>query len=293
MERLSSTAWIMAAFIAGMVFVYSCGGENGGGGGTADGAPTDGDFATLQLRITALEITINGGISDENIKIDANINQLKIGDLDTSKIITGIFSPARIPNLDTSKITTGTFPASRINNIPTHPSFPDDLSGSVVNTVIQFGSGYTVSPGKTLYILTVNLNYRTDLTINGVTYFNIPDKYQLLSPIIVPENSTVSVSDALNTSGRITGVEVISTITPVNVIISFSSPFIVPTGKTFYILSVLTKGSAPDLFINGVVYYKITDTIITLPTPIIAPENSIVSVGSITNYGAALTGYLK
>ena len=274
MERLSSTAWIMAAFIAGMVFVYSCGGENGGGGGTADGAPTDGDFATLQLRITALEITINGGISDENIKIDANINQLKIGDLDTSKIITGIFSPARIPdldtskiitgifsparipNLDTSKITTGTFPASRINNISTHPSFPDDLSGSVVNTVIQFGSGYTVSPGKTLYILTVNLNNRTDLTINGVTYFNIPDKYQLLSPIIVPENSTVSVSDALNTSGRITGVEVISTITPVNVIISFSSPFIVPTGKTFYILSVLTKGSAPDLFINGVVYYK-------------------------------------
>ena len=293
MERLSSTAWIMAAFIAGMVFVYSCGGENGGGGGTADGAPTDGDFATLQLRITALEITINGGISDENIKIDANINQLKIGDLDTSKIITGIFSPARIPDLDTSKITTGTFPASRINNIPTHPSFPDDLSGSVVNTVIQFGSGYTVSPGKTLYILTVNLNNRTDLTINGVTYFNIPDKYQLLSPIIVPENSRVSVSDALNTSGRITGVEVISTITPVNVIISFSSPFIVPTGKTFYILSVLTKGSAPDLFINGVVYYKITDTIITLPTPIIAPENSIVSVGSITNYGAALTGYLK
>ena len=293
MERLSSTAWIMAAFIAGMVFVYSCGGENGGGGGTADGAPTDGDFATLQLRITALEITINGGISDENIKIDANINQLKIGDLDTSKIITGIFSPARIPNIDTSKITTGTFPASRINNISTHPSFPDDLSGSVVNTVIQFGSGYTVSPGKTLYILTVNLNNRPDLTINGVTYFNIPDKYQLLSPIIVPENSTVSVSDALNTSGRITGVEVISTITPVNVIISFSSPFIVPTGKTFYILSVLTKGSAPDLFINGVVYYNITDTIITLPTPIIAPENSIVSVGSTPNYGAALTGYLK
>ena len=45
MRKFSSPAWMMAAFCAGIFFVYSCGG--GGGGTTATAAPSDADFDAL------------------------------------------------------------------------------------------------------------------------------------------------------------------------------------------------------------------------------------------------------
>ena len=89
MTRLNTPVWMMASFIAGTIFVYSC----GGGGSSANGAPTDAEFAALQTQVTALE-TLLAAVTDDGTTLTITGRNVQIvsgsGTTDDNGTLTGL-----------------------------------------------------------------------------------------------------------------------------------------------------------------------------------------------------------
>ena len=92
------------------------------------------------------------------------------------------------------------------NNL--NPSFPDGLQGTAKNIAVTNSTPYTVTNGKTLYILTLHpaLGTNPELQINEVPYFVLSDTSTALnSPMVVPAGSKIETR--LFSEIRFTGYE--------------------------------------------------------------------------------------
>lgn len=149
---------------------------------------------------------------------------------------------------------TATF-AERVDAANFNPSFPDGLEGITPLTKGSLGaSPYTVPASKNLYITNVWMPGSQFLLINGkkVVYgpFNTGDcsPQHLTQPIIAGGGDVVSAQSILD-DVSINGFLVEATVIPITMNTLFTSPFTVPSGKTFYVTNVYSEGS--ELYIES------------------------------------------
>ena len=160
------------------------------------------------------------------------------------------------------------------NNL--NPSFPDGLQGTAKNIAVTNSTPYTVTNGKTLYILTLHpaLGTNPELQINEVPYFVLSDTSTALnSPMVVPAGSKIETQVASEI--RFTGIEVDTGVTIKNIAVTNSTPYTVTNGKTLYILTLHPAlGTNPELQINEVPYFVLSDTSTALNSPMVVPAGS-------------------
>jgi hypothetical protein len=152
--------------------------------------------------------------------------------------------------------------------------FPDGINGQPV--IIFPDSSYTVPSGKTLYI-TWGTTGSNEFLISGTDTFWIPSRG------IIKENLTLTAKGNL-----FMGLVVDKNIEIVNW--NTSSPYTVPAGKSFYLISG-TFGNV-NFLINGVGY---NSSVVGGETNIpIFPGNTVLSIiPSTYSYNRVFTGYLK
>jgi hypothetical protein len=190
-----------------------------------------------------------------------------------------------------------------------NPLWPEGVNGTVKNIVVSNTSGYTVPAGKTLYILSEiasNANsISARLLINNVAFASADANNggSRASPLMVPAGAVVKteIYNGQATSHAITGIEITDTpeITPVNVVVSNTSGYTVPAGKTLYILSEIASAgayaSSAHLLINNVAFASIVPGDGSRASPLVVPAGAVVKTEMVNGQATshAITGYLR
>ena len=161
--------------------------------------------------------------------------------------------------------------------------YPDGFDGEPLSVSYSSSQPYIVPSGKRFYVLQKNNSNTLIRNDNQITSVTTPTM-----PIILDENDIITNAMSVSGTDYITGIlfNINNTnINPVSVSYSSSQPYIVPSGKRFY---VLQKNNSNTLIRND---NQITS--VTTPTmPIILDENDIITNAMSVSGTDYMTGYL-